>query len=355
MLALAGYPLGLQFRFLDQSPDAPAGQVAELVVGRFDDREALAKFIDGLDVVTLEFENVPLATAEWIAERVALYPPPAALRHAQDRLLEKQLFNELEIPTAAYVAIESLEELEDALEQIGAPALLKTRRWGYDGKGQVRITSEEDLPRAWESIAGQPSILEGLVRFDREVSILAARSTAGEVICYPLVENVHEHGILTETLAPAPGTKLELQELAEEAITDVLDELEYVGLLAIEFFEVEGRLYANEFAPRDHNSGHWTLDGAVSSQFQNHLRAICGLPLGRTDPYGRTVMLNLIGELPDRADLLRINGVSLHLYGKQPRPGRKLGHVNVRAVDESKLAERVGQVRAVLRTRHAHE
>ncbi|AWR87021.1 5-(carboxyamino)imidazole ribonucleotide synthase [Meiothermus taiwanensis] len=348
MLALAGYPLGLGFRFFDTAPEAPAGQLAELVVGDYADEEALARFAEGLSLLTYEFENVPLAAVARLAQSLPVYPPPGALEVAQDRLAEKTFFQGLGIPTPLFYPVQTHNDLLDGLERTGWPALLKTRRMGYDGKGQRLLRSPADLEAAWAQLGGQPLILEAFVPFERELSILAVRSTRGQVAFYPLVENHHEKGILRKSLAPAPATSARLQHQAEELARRVMERLDYVGVLAIELFEMEGVLWANEMAPRVHNSGHWTLEGAETSQFENHLRAILGLPLGSTAPRGRAAMLNLIGQRPEFARVLEIPGAHLHWYGKEVRPGRKVGHVTLRADTPEVLQADLRRLEAVL-------
>jgi 5-(carboxyamino)imidazole ribonucleotide synthase len=346
MLALAGYPLGLRFRFLDPAPDAPAGHLAENVVAPFDEAE-LEHFIAGLEVVTYEFENVPADMARRLARSVPVFPPPAALETSQDRLREKELFQRLDVETAPFAAVDTRADLDQAVTAVGLPAVLKTRRFGYDGKGQAVIREIADLDIAWEQIHGAPSILEGFVAFERELSQVAVRGRAGEVAFYPLVENHHRDGILRLSLAPAPGEIAELSALAQNLVGRMLEALDYVGVLAVEFFEQRGRLLANETAPRVHNSGHWTIEGAITSQFENHLRAILGWPLGPTEVLGVSAMVNLIGTAPDPAAVLAVPDAHLHLYGKAPRPGRKLGHVTVRALDETTLRRRLELLRAV--------
>ncbi len=330
MLALAGYPLGLRFRTLDLSSEAPAGHVSELMAADFNDTDALKRFARGLDVVTYEFENVPVATARFLSRRASVYPPPEALEAAQDRLMEKRFFERLGIPTPAFVAVDTWDDLKNALNDMGLPAVLKTRRFGYDGKGQVVIRKTEDVSQAWQSLGGVPLILEGFVAFEREVSILAVRSRSGESAFYPIVENHHHEGILRMSLCPAPGATSELQREAEAYARAALEALNYVGVLAIEFFERDGHLLANEMAPRVHNSGHWTIEGAEASQFENHLRAIAGWPLGAITTVGYSAMLNLIGTIPDLRAVLATSNTHLHLYGKAPRPNRKLGHITLR-------------------------
>ncbi len=303
MLALAGVPLGLSFRFLDPSPDAPAAEVGELLVGAYDDPALLDRLADGAAVVTYEFENVPVEAAR----RVGALPGPAALEAAQDRLVEKRLFRRLGIPTAP---------IDDEVTVF--PALLKTRRLGYDGKGQHLVETRPG--------SDPGHVLEGLVPFERELSLLAVRGRNGETRFYPLVENVHAEGILRSSRAPAADAP---QALAEDYATRILDELGYVGVLALELFDTGGELVANELAPRVHNTGHWTIEGAATSQFENHLRAVLGLPLGSTEARGRSLLLNVLGSPPNSSAVLALPGAHLHLYGKEPRPGRKLGHVTL--------------------------
>ncbi|MEX2530673.1 MAG: 5-(carboxyamino)imidazole ribonucleotide synthase [Gemmatimonadota bacterium] len=358
MLALAGIPLGLRFRFLEPGDDPPAGAVGEVVRAPYADRDGLARLVEGAEVVTYEFENVPVDAAEWLRERAPVHPPPAALAMAQDRLVEKEAFRRLGIGTAPYRRVDSREDLGAALEALGLPAVLKTRRMGYDGKGQVVIRSAQETDDAWEQLGGRPLILEGFVDFSRELSILAVRSTSGETAFYPVVENDHRDGILVRSTAPAPGASEELQRRAEAIATKVLDDLEYVGVLAVELFEVGDRLLANEMAPRVHNSGHWSQDGAHTSQFENHMRAILGLPLGPTQVRGeRAMMVNLLGGVPAREALTRIPGARMHLYDKEPRPARKVGHVNL--VDEGEgervLRERAGEIDRLIAGQAAQE
>lgn len=348
MLALAGYPLGLRFRFLDRSADATAGQVGELIVGDYEDRATLARFATGLTVATYEFENVPVGAARALAEHVAVHPPPRALEVAQDRLAEKTLFRDLGIPVPAFARVDSRADLDAGLDRLGLPAVLKTRRLGYDGKGQAVLREPHDAESAWTRLGSAPLVLEGFVPFEREVSVLAVRGRDGVTAFYPLVENRHREGILRRSLAPAPGLTPELQSRVETYAARVLDALDYVGVLAIELFQHEGRLLANEMAPRVHNSGHWTIEGAETSQFENHLRAVLGLPLGATAARGVSAMVNLIGTTPDPREVLTIPSAHLHLYGKAPALGRKLGHVTLRADDAATLQERMGRLHGLL-------
>jgi 5-(carboxyamino)imidazole ribonucleotide synthase len=353
MLALAGYPLGLHFRFFDPSPEAPVGRIASRVTAEFRDEAALEKFANGLELVTYEFENVPVAAARFLSKRVPVLPPPEALEAAQHRLREKQLFLDLGIATTEFRPVADAAGLDSAIREIGLPAVLKTCRMGYDGKGQWILRTPEDGERAKKELPGSANaegsheaafILERFVAFSRELSVLAVRSRSGETAVYPLVENHHSGGILRLSLAPAPRLEPAVQRIAEDAARRVFEALHYVGVLAIEFFKKDGRLLANEMAPRVHNSGHWTIEGAVTSQFENHLRAVMGLPLGSTSAMGSSAMLNLIGELPDSAEVLAIRDAHLHSYGKSPRAGRKLGHVTLRAGSYEQLASRLAEL-----------
>lgn len=342
MMALAGYQMGIQFRFFDPSPDATAGQIGELVSADYDDLEALERFAAGLDVITYEFENVPAQTAQHLEELLPVHPAPPALAVAQDRLVEKSFFQDLGFDTPRFLRVDTFEDLQAAVDLIGLPAVLKTRREGYDGKGQAVLREPEDVEAAWNALGSSGLILEAFVAFNRELSIVAARGTDGTVQAYPLVENEHRDGILARTIAPAPALTPELQQRAHECISAAMNELEYVGVMAIELFDVDGQLLVNEMAPRVHNSGHWTIDGAETSQFENHIRAVLGLPLGSTECHGYSMMLNLIGTVPEARDVLGTEGLHLHLYGKEPRPGRKLGHVTICAPDALTLESRLG-------------
>ncbi len=337
MLALAGYPLGLAFRFLDPSPRACAGEVGGLVVAPFSDGEALGRFAEGLDLVTYEFEGIPLKAVRWLAGRLPLYPPPRALEVAQDRLLEKAFFRDLGVPTPPFRPVETLADLEEGLKALGLPALLKTRRGGYDGKGQALLRTVEEAEEAYRALGGRGLILEGYVAFGREVSLLAVRGRDGSLAFYPLVENHHRGGVLWFSRAPAPGLTPALQAQAEAYARRALEALDYVGVMALEFFQVGEELVFNEMAPRVHNSGHWTLEGAETSQFENHLRALLGLPLGATWPRGHSAMVNLLGYRPDPRAVLALEGAHLHWYGKEVRPGRKVGHITLRREREEEV------------------
>lgn len=336
MLALAGLPLGQRFVFLDPAPDACAAALGEHLCAAYDDRTALAQLATRADVVTYEFENVPAEAMEFLASHVEVFPAATALAIARDRWHEKSLFRELGIPTPPFVSVDSRADLEAAVSAIGLPAVLKFRTLGYDGKGQAVLRTPPDLDDAWSRLGGVPLILEGFVAFEREVSVLGVRSRTGETVFYPLVENVHRDGILRISRCRA-GDALAGQATAH--VSRLLDRLGYVGVLALELFQVGNCLVANEMAPRVHNSGHWTIEGAETSQFENHLRAVLGLPLGSTAARSEVAMVNLIGELPSRADVLAISGAHLHLYGKVPRPGRKIGHVTLCAATPAALDE----------------
>lgn len=327
MLALAGYPLGLDFLFLDRSADTPGGQIAPILCGEFTDRTLLRRLAKRCSVITFDWENVSVEALRGLDSGVRIYPPVGALAASQDRAAEKRLFERLGIPTTRWMKVDSRAQLERAVREIGLPAVVKTRRMGYDGKGQAVLRTRDDVDRAWSELGAAPLICEEWVPFDCEVSIIGARSRSGQVAIYPLNGNVHSQGILRLTRAPF-GTP-RLQRAAAGYLTRVLEHFRYVGVLTIEFFVRAGKLLANEMAPRVHNSGHWTIEGAVTSQFENHLRAILDLPLGSTAPRGHCAMINLIGSMPPRERVLAQPGVHLHDYGKEPRPGRKLGHCTV--------------------------
>ena len=333
MMALAGYPLGLRFSFLDRGTDTPGGRLGTVIDGAFDDVQKLAALADHVDVITFDVENVPVDAVRSIAAQKPFLPPVAALGASQDRLHEKTLFRKLRIPTPGYMTVDSLAELEKAVATLGLPGVLKTRRLGYDGRGQYYLRATGDVRTAWEALGSVPLIYEEFVSFSREVSIIGVRSTRGEVRCYPLSANAHSRGILHYTIAPYRNRALQRQ--AETYLRRLLKHFDYAGVLTIEFFVRRGRLIANEMAPRVHNSGHWTIEGAQTSQFENHLRGILGLPLGDTEPRGHSAMVNFIGSMPDPTAVLRIPGVHFHSYDKESRPNRKLGHCTVTASSAS--------------------
>jgi 5-(carboxyamino)imidazole ribonucleotide synthase len=344
MLALAGHPLGLRFLLVDPSGDAPARDVAPLLQCDYGEQRAMHA-LSTCNVVTYEFENVPVEALERLKSDVPVHPSPRALRVSQDRLLEKQAFRELGIPTAPFFDVASMKDLDQAIGEVGFPALLKTRRFGYDGKGQRMLRGPVDAEAAFRELGDVPLLYEGFVPFERELSLIAVRSVTGETAFYPLIENHHSEGILRLSISPAPNTSPELEATAQRYGRALLDHLHYAGVLALELFESKGVLYANEFAPRVHNSGHVTIEGSRTSQFENHLRAIVALPLGSTESLGPSAMLNCIGIMPNRRSVLGVPDTHLHEYGKAPRAGRKLGHVTVRAPDQRTLDERLTLLR----------
>lgn len=341
MLALAGYPLGLGFTFLDPSPEACAAPLGEHLQGEYDDPELLRQLAQTCDVVTYEFENVPEEAVTFLSDHTTVHPNAGALSVARDRFREKSLFRDLGLQTAGFRPVDSLTDLEQAVAELGLPAILKTRTMGYDGKGQFVLREQGDLAAAWRELGGTPLILESFVRFEREISIIAVRNRSGEIRCYPVAENVHRDGILRTSRA-LPGDPM--QPLAEQYARAVSEALDYVGVLAIELFQQGDELLVNEMAPRVHNSGHWTIEGAVVSQFENHLRAIVDLPLGETAAVGYPAMVNFIGSLPNRADVLAYPRAHLHDYGKTPRPGRKVGHATVSATDPALVDDFIAHI-----------
>ncbi len=351
MLALAAAPLGVRTLVVDSAADACAAQVAPLLVADWRDYEALARFAERVDVITFDFENVPAATAQWLAARAPVFPNPRALAVAQDRIEEKALFHAIGLATPAFAAVASREDLAQALTTVGTPAILKTRRLGYDGKGQFRIKSPADADAAWAALGPQADahglILEAFVAFERELSVLAARGRDGCFVTWPLTQNWHDDGILAASLAPAPHTGA-LHQQATAHARALAERLDYVGVFALELFVDQGRLLGNEMAPRVHNSGHWTIEGAVTSQFENHVRAVLGLPLGDTGERGRSLMFNWIGELPAATPVLTAADAHWHDYGKTARPGRKVGHATVCAADAATLHARVQGIAAAM-------
>ena len=344
MLAIAAAPLGANSLVVDSAADACAGQVAPLVRADWNDYAALEDFARKVDVVTFDFENVPAETAQWLAERVAVFPNPRALAVAQDRLAEKTLFRECGLHTPEFMAVDDRAGLDRALATVGAPSILKTRRLGYDGKGQFRLKSLADADAAWAALGAQAAkhglILEAFVPFQRELSVLAVRGRDGDFRTWPLTRNWHVDGVLSMSLAPAPDIAA-LQPRATALARTLAERLDYVGVFALELFVKDGELLGNEMAPRVHNSGHWTIEGAHTSQFENHVRAVLGLPLGDTGARGQSAMLNWIGELPDPAPVLGGVDAHWHDYGKSARAGRKVGHATVCAPDSTQLAQRL--------------
>lgn len=332
MLAQAGASLDIRFTFLSPDPHSCAAPLGTFICARCDDPAALERLAASVDVITYEFENVPAQTVEWLESRRATHPSATALRIAQDRLREKEAFQELGIPVPSYAAVDDLESLRRATDTIGLPAMLKSRTLGYDGKGQAVIENTHGIESAWDTVGRVPCILEARVAFEREVSIIGARDTEGRCVFYPLAENRHREGILRLSRACAGDCQ---QPRAETYARRLLERLEYVGVLALELFEARGELLANEMAPRVHNSGHWTIEGADPSQFENHLRAVCGLAVGRPALGSEAAMVNFVGHLPAEEEIAAVPGATLHAYGKDPRPGRKVGHVTLLRGDES--------------------
>lgn len=343
MLAQAALPLGLRCTFLENAPDCPSS-----VLGPVYATVDLAAFAQSADVFSLEFENTPLADADTLLQTQTLYPPRQALATAQNRLLEKALFDALNIPVAAYRRLDDITDLQRAAAELGLPLVIKTAMGGYDGKGQFVLRQLDQIDQAWAELgAAVPLVAEAFVAFEREVSIIAVRGQDGEIRCYPLAENHHHHGILSHSIVPAPDSTA-LLPVAEDYITRLLEHLNYVGVLTLELFVTPHGLIANEMAPRVHNSGHWSIEGAVCSQFENHMRAVAGLPLGSTALVKPCVLVNIIGRHPRREDVLVLEGAHLHLYGKTERAGRKLGHVTLMPNDTDALAVRCTQLAACL-------
>lgn len=347
MLAQAGRRLGLDFVFLDPAGDACAAEFGEHICAAWDDESALKELGQRADVVTFDFENVPESSASLIETLCPVYPPPIALHKSQDRLREKTMMKELGIPVAPFYPVASRPDLVAAVEKIGLPCVLKTRRFGYDGKGQAVLRFQEDMERAWQHLGDSDLICEDFVSFQAECSIIAARGRDGQSVYWPLTRNLHRNGILALSMAPAFEQHLQLR--AQALVKKLLDHLDYTGVMALELFIKDGELLANEFAPRVHNSGHWSIDGASTSQFENHLRAICGLPLGDTGNTSHAMMFNLLGEMPvfdsqPGADMRPIAGLHWHDYHKTPRGGRKIGHVTVTGESEAELRARASQL-----------
>jgi 5-(carboxyamino)imidazole ribonucleotide synthase len=327
MTAQAAKGLGIETVCLAQSPNDCAGRESELCVVPMLRAEYANEFVSDVDIITIETENIPLSFADYLALHKPLRPSAKALSIAQDRLFEKQLFEEIGLPPAPFHAIDSADDIADALKKIGLPGILKTRKLGYDGKGQVRCTTEEELIAGVKALSPAALIYEGWVPFEREVSLIGVRSTTGEAAFYPLCENTHKEGILRTTKAPYINDALTIA--AQKHMKALFDALDYVGVLTIEFFVTQNGLVGNEMAPRVHNSGHWTIEGAQTSQFENHLRAITGMPLGSCDARGKSVMHNFIGELPKPSEMKNDHNVFYHLYGKEVKPLRKVGHVTI--------------------------
>lgn len=345
MMALASYPFNLRFSFYDAHKDCPSAPLGCLIGDAHGSDESLDAFIASADVFTYEFENIPVAWVERIAAQKPVYPGVKSLAVSQNRINEKQLFQQLSIPAAAYREVRSAEDLTAAVTALGLPLVVKTTMGGYDGKGQFVLRDSNDVSQCWQELqAGAPLIAEAFIKFERELSIIAVRGQNGETRCYPLAWNTHHQGILSHSIVPAPQVDAATQAQAEQYITQILHELDHVGVLTLELFQTVNGLYANETAPRVHNSGHWSIEGAVCSQFENHMRAVAGLPLGVTDEIRPSAMINIIGQHPQTSDILAIPETHLHLYGKSERAGRKLGHITVTAPTYEALQARITQI-----------
>lgn len=349
MMALAGYPLNLSFSFFDRAEDCPSAALGP----RFGDdtysTESLQAFIDSADVFTYEFENIPTAWVDMIAAQKPVFPGVKSLAVSQNRLNEKQLFSALNIPSARYYTIRCANDLTAAVAAIGLPLVVKTVTEGYDGKGQFLLREAEQIEQCWQLLGSLvPLIAEEFVQFRRELSIIAVRGQDGQTQFYPLAENHHHRGILSHSIVPAPHLDENTQLTAERYISSILQSLDHVGVLTLELFETRHGLVANETAPRVHNSGHWSIEGAHCSQFENHVRAVAGLPLGCTRAEKPSAMLNIIGEYPSSAQVLGITEAHLHLYGKTERPDRKIGHITVLADSYAELNGRIKKLADVL-------
>lgn len=341
MLALAAHPLDIRVSALCASRADPACAAADAVRATEDVVGGLRELARMSDVLTFESENVDVGALRDACQAIPCHPSLDALALVQDRLLQKRHIASLGLPLARFESVDTREDLLRAVEVVGAPAILKTRRGGYDGRGQCTIRDGDDVEAAWAAFGGRPLVLEEFVEFDRELALVSVRGRDGEIRFYPLVENLHAAGVLRATRAPACRIPHQLGQRAREQARVLLESLDYVGVLTIELFERDGETWINELAPRVHNSGHWTIEGASTSQFESHLRAICGFPLGTTDARGHSVMINLLGSLPARESLLALDGVRVHLYSKSPAAGRKLGHITICGDEQDALAARI--------------
>jgi len=343
MMAQAARPLGISCIVVDPNPDACAASDAELWVHAYDDESALHRLAERCDAVTFEFENVPASSVELLSGEVGIFPSAESLRVSSNRIVEKQFFESTGVAVGPYLEVRSPEDLSRAITELGLPGVLKSCSGGYDGKGQLVLRNDAHLSQATEWVHTGRWIYEAFVAFDRELSIIACRSREGEIQTYTLAENTHERGMLVRSEAPADVSE-SVETQARRAARKIAERLGYVGVFAIEFFDVGGTLLANEMAPRVHNTGHWTIEGAQTSQFENHVRAVMGLPLGPTGVIGHSVMLNLIGRMPEAIFLGDEPDAALHDYGKTERRGRKIGHVTVTAPDRSKCLCRADRI-----------
>lgn len=345
MMAQAALPLGITTIFLDPSKDACAAAAGKLICAPYSDKAGLDTLLTSSDAVTFEFENVPPESVSTLSKRLPAFPPAHALATARERWAEKSLFRELDIATAPLALVDSQDDLEKVVASIGLPCILKTRTMGYDGKGQKLLRTEADVAGTFAELGNVPTLLEGFVDFDFEVSCIGVRNQQGDIVFYSIVRNEHRSGILYRS---EPLDNSTLQQKAEVAVKKVMDALNYVGTMAFEFFVKGNNLIANEIAPRVHNSGHWTIEGARCSQFENHVRAVMGLPLGSTEVTGPVAMYNVLGKKPNVNALLAIAGVHWHDYAKAERKGRKIGHITVTAKTPSALQQACSEVESLL-------
>ena len=348
MLGLAAIPLGLECVFYDPSPDAPARVAGRHVCAAWDDRDALARFAESVDVITFEFENVPTASLAFLAGVRPVRPGVRSLELTCDRIREKEFLRDAGVPVQPFAAVATAADLDLALATVGPHGVLKTRTLGYDGKGQRVVRAAAELAPAWAELGQRPCIYEAFVPFDREISVVATRALDGTTAVYPIVENLHTQGILFRSIAPARVPE-SLAAAATRHARSVLEGLGHVGTLALEMFVADHALVANEIAPRVHNSGHWTIQGARTSQFENHMRAVAGLPLGDPGAHAFSAMVNLIGGVPEAGEVLAIPGASAQFYGKAPRPGRKVAHMNVVAASREELLARLDPIESIAR------
>ena len=348
MLGLAAIPLGIECVFYDPSPDAPARVAGRHVCAAWDDRDALARFAESVDVITFEFENVPTASLAFLAGVRPVRPGVRSLELTCDRIREKEFLRDAGVPVQPFAAVTTAADLDLALATVGPHGVLKTRTLGYDGKGQRVVRAAAELAPAWAELGQRPCIYEAFVPFDREISVVATRALDGTTAVYPIVENLHTQGILFRSIAPARVPE-SLAAAATRHARSVLEGLGHVGTLALEMFVADHALVANEIAPRVHNSGHWTIQGARTSQFENHMRAVAGLPLGDPGAHAFSAMVNLIGGVPEAGEVLAIPGASAQFYGKAPRPGRKVAHMNVVAASREELLARLDPIESIAR------
>jgi 5-(carboxyamino)imidazole ribonucleotide synthase len=347
MMAIAAKNLGINCVVYDPSRDACSQNSAQLIVGSYSDPQSLLKFADMVDVVTYEFENVPNESLEVLSSVTTIHPNTQALRVASDRVPEKQFFESHGVAIGPYRPVTGAESLRKACTELGLPAVLKSCSGGYDGKGQFVLHTEDELENALGQIGDVPFIYEAFVPFGRELSVIACRTQTGDTVTYPLTQNTHQHGILVRSEAPAE-VDADTQSQALKIAKSIGDGLGYAGVFAVELFDVGGTLLANEMAPRVHNTGHWTIEGARTSQFENHVRAVMGMELGSTDLVGHSVMLNIIGAMPSSADIDQVPNACLHDYAKAPRPGRKIGHITVNSTDTETSRSNAAEAQARL-------